>query len=33
MHAAGNHVAWNIDGNYIGAGAHALGLPVPGMHG
>jgi 3-hydroxy-9,10-secoandrosta-1,3,5(10)-triene-9,17-dione monooxygenase len=32
MHAAGNHVAWNIDGNYIGAGAHALGLPMPGAH-
>ncbi|HXQ54137.1 MAG TPA: acyl-CoA dehydrogenase family protein [Stellaceae bacterium] len=31
MHAAANHVAWNVDGNYIGAGAHALGMPVPGM--
>lgn len=32
MHAAANHVAWNVDGNYIGAGAQAMGLPVPGMH-
>jgi len=32
MHAAANHVAWNVDGNYLGAGAQALGMPVPGMH-
>ena len=32
MHAAANHVAWNVDGNYIGAGADALGMTVPGAH-
>lgn len=32
MHAAANHVAWNVDGNYIGAGAHVLGQTVPGAH-
>lgn len=31
-HAAGNHVAWNVEGNYMAAGAHALGMPVPGAH-
>lgn len=31
MHAGANHVAWNVDGNYIGAGADAMGMPVPGM--
>lgn len=32
VHAAGNHVAWGVDNAYAGAGAHALGMPVPGAH-
>jgi 3-hydroxy-9,10-secoandrosta-1,3,5(10)-triene-9,17-dione monooxygenase len=32
MHAAANHVAWNVEGNYIGAGAHALGMTQSGAH-
>jgi 3-hydroxy-9,10-secoandrosta-1,3,5(10)-triene-9,17-dione monooxygenase len=32
VHAAGNHVAWAVDSSYVAAGAHALGLPVPGAH-
>jgi 3-hydroxy-9,10-secoandrosta-1,3,5(10)-triene-9,17-dione monooxygenase len=32
MHAAANHVAWNVDGNYSAAGALALGQPVPRPH-
>jgi len=32
MHAAANHVAWNPDGNYLAAGALALGQPAPRNH-
>jgi 3-hydroxy-9,10-secoandrosta-1,3,5(10)-triene-9,17-dione monooxygenase len=32
VHAAGNHVAWAVDTSYVAAGAHALGLPIPGAH-
>ena len=32
VHAAGNHVAWGVDTSYSAAGAHALGLAVPGAH-
>jgi 3-hydroxy-9,10-secoandrosta-1,3,5(10)-triene-9,17-dione monooxygenase len=30
VHAAGNHVAWAVDNSYIEAGAHLMGVPVPG---
>jgi 3-hydroxy-9,10-secoandrosta-1,3,5(10)-triene-9,17-dione monooxygenase len=30
VHAAGNHVAWGVDNSYVTAGAHLLGIPVPG---
>ena len=32
VHAAGNHVAWGVDSSYISAGAHAMGMPLPGAH-
>ena len=32
VHAAGNHVAFGVDTSYVAAGAHALGLPIPGAH-
>ena len=32
VHAAGNHVAFGVDNAYVLAGAHLLGLPVPGAH-
>jgi 3-hydroxy-9,10-secoandrosta-1,3,5(10)-triene-9,17-dione monooxygenase len=32
VHAAGNHVAWGVDTSYIAAGAHAMGMPLPGAH-
>jgi hypothetical protein len=32
IHAAGNHIAFAVDSSYITAGAHAMGVPVPGAH-
>ncbi|HUK61258.1 MAG TPA: acyl-CoA dehydrogenase family protein [Stellaceae bacterium] len=32
VHAAGNHVAFGVDNSYVSAGAHLLGMPVPGAH-
>jgi 3-hydroxy-9,10-secoandrosta-1,3,5(10)-triene-9,17-dione monooxygenase len=32
VHAAGNHVAFGVDNAYVLAGAHLLGMPVPGAH-
>ena len=32
IHAAGNHTAWGVDTAYIMAGAHAMGMPLPGAH-
>ena len=31
IHAAGNHVAWGVETSYVMAGAHAMGVPVPGI--